>query len=122
MLSMFSSGYLIRLQKKALRKKVFNSSLSRLERGILILTNKIVEQVSSPVLQKILERIELKLTIAMKSFFIRHQESFGVKRVIQIASQAVILGYESASSWVYDGCFISYLTIQNLNQPKEYKI
>jgi hypothetical protein len=122
MLSVFNKGYLARLQKKALRKNVLNSSLSHLERGILFLTSRIVGQVSNPILQGILEEIVWKLTEAMKSVFIRHREYFGVKRVIQIAAQAAFFGCELAYSWINDACFVSYVTIQNLNHPIDYKI
>ena len=117
---MFTRGFLEEIRLKAIRRRVLYSALDGVERGILYLCTRVVDEVSSPVLGVQLVEIVSRLREAMKSAFTRHVESYGVKRVVQLVEQANALGCKRASEWMHDMSFISYLTFMNINQPIGY--
>ena len=119
---MFTRGFLEELRLKAIRRRVLYGALDGVERGILYLCTRVVDEVSSPVLGVQLVEIVRRLLEAMKSAFTRHVESYGVKRVVQLVEQAISLGYAVASEWLQDIGFIRYLAVLNMNQPIGYRV
>ena len=110
------------LRLKAVRRRVLFRALDGVERGILYLCTRVVDEVSSPVLGVQLVEIVSKLREAMKSAFTRHVESYGFKRVVQLVEQARAMGCERASEWLQDMSFIRYLAVLNMNQLIGYRI
>ena len=119
-LGMFTRGFLSELRLKAVRRRVLFRALDGVERGILYLCTRVVDEVSSPVLGVQLVEIVRRLREAMKSAFTRHVESYGFKRVVQLVEQAKAMGCERALKWLHDMSFIRYLTFININQPIGY--
>src|SRR2546428_3960354 len=69
--SLLSKNSLLRLKTKALRNRVWFRVLSRIERGLLDLTMKWVDQVKSTKLTRILGEILTKLFSAMNQNIVR---------------------------------------------------
>ncbi len=96
---------------------MLHRALDSLERGILYLSGRVVDTVSSPTLSVELVKIVAKLTEAMKCRFVRETESFGARRVVEVVAQAVAMGGDAAKTWIMDSGFAEYLTFHNINQP-----
>jgi hypothetical protein len=114
---MFTSSFLTEVRRKALRRGVWYGALDRVERGILSLAAQVVERVESVVLGVELVKIIGKLNEAMRSGFVRHMRSFGVRRAREIRDQAVGFGYSGARGWLWDQGFVRYLTFVEVNAP-----
>jgi hypothetical protein len=112
---MFTSGYLSKIRINALRRGVWYRALNRAERGILVLASKVVDEVSSLALAKKIVQILAKLRDASKSPFTRYMETHGLERTRRRVEQALSLGYEEASEWLYDLDFIRYNTMVGYN-------
>jgi len=118
---MFTREFLSALRAKAVRRRVLYRALDGLERGILYLSSRLVDRVSSLTLYELLEEIVTKLLEAFKSGYQRHLESYGVNRVVEVVLQAVKLGHRDAVRWVSDTGFVEYLTVLDMNQPLGYR-
>jgi hypothetical protein len=114
---MYTSTFLTEVRRKALRRGVWYGALDRVERGILSLAAQVVERVESVVLGVELVKIIGKLNDAMRSGFVRHMRSFGVRRAREIRDQAVGFGYSGARGWLWDQGFVRYLAVLDYCQP-----
>lgn len=114
---MLTRGYLRKIRARAIRRRVYHRALDRLERGILDLSTRLLDEARNVVLLEQLLEIVNKLEDAVKSRYQRHLESFGLRRVTQVVMQAVKLGYRTAVQWVRDQGFVEYLTFMDLNSP-----
>lgn len=114
---MLTRGFLLKIRRRAIRKRVYYSALDRLERGILDLSARLLDSAQSVVLLQQLFEIVMKLEEALKGRFQRYVESFGVRRVAQIIMQAVKFGYREAVGWLRDPGFMEYLAVMDLNSP-----
>ena len=112
---MLTRGYLLKIRHKAIRRRVYHRALDRLERGILELSTRLLDEVRNLVLLEQLLDIVNKLEEAVKSRYQRHLESFGARRVTEIILQALRFGYKEAVGWLRDKSFVEYLTAMNLN-------
>ena len=112
---MFTGDYLRRLRGKAIRRHALHC-LDRLERGILYLSGRLVEEVRSPCLVSQLEIIVQKLEQALTSRFKQHVESYGIPRLVELVRTACELGSDVASEWVLDLGFARYLAFIDLNR------
>jgi hypothetical protein len=119
---MYTREFLSALRAKAVRQHVLYSALDGLERGILYLSTRLVNKVSSIVLIRQLTVIVTKLAEALKSGYQRHLEGFGFDRLARIVLQALKLGYSGALGWIGDHSFAEYLTVLDMNQPNGYKL
>lgn len=117
---MLTSVFLSEMRARALRKRVWLSSLDRLERGIMNLTIRVVESVKSVDLGRELVRILAKLKEAFKSDFIKTMEETGLRRARETALKAVEWGYGAAKAWATDKIFIRYITVLEVNKPTGY--
>jgi hypothetical protein len=114
---MFTRQFLSDVRRKALRRGVWLKALDGVERGILTLASRLVDRVESEVLGVVLVTIIGKLKDAMRSGFVRHMRSFGVRRAREIRDQAVGFGYSGARGWLWDQGFVRYLAVLDYCQP-----
>ncbi|MGD0803106.1 MAG: hypothetical protein ABSA11_03435 [Candidatus Bathyarchaeia archaeon] len=119
---MFTGEFLSGVRRQALRRRVWYSALDGLERGILSISARIIDDVKSTVLNVQLVRIIAKLRDACKSGFVRHLERYGVERVRVVQREAVSLGYRGAEALSGDLGFIRYLMFLDYNQPVGWRI
>src|SRR5438445_10648032 len=81
--SLLSKNSLLRLKTRALRNRVWFRVLSRIERGLLDLTMKWVDQVKSTKLAHMLGEILTKLLSALNRSMVRvSQRGYGLARMI----------------------------------------
>lgn len=114
---MLTRGFLLKIRRRAIRKRVYYRALDRLERGILELSSRLLDSAQSVVLLQQLFEIVMKLDEALKGRFQQHMECFGVRRVTEIIMQAVKFGYKDAVGWLRDPGFVKYLTVMDFNSP-----
>ncbi len=114
---MLTRGYLLKIRHKAIRRRVYHRALDRLERGILDLSTRLLDEVRNIVLLEQLLEIVNKLEEAVKSRYQRHLEVFGSRRVTEIILQALKFGYKEAVGWLRDTGFVEYLSVVDLNSP-----
>jgi hypothetical protein len=115
---MFTRGFLAEVRRSALRRRVWYSALDSLERGILTLASRVVDEVRNTALNVEIVKIIAKLRDAAKSGFVRHVEAFGMRRVREIREQAVSLGSLVAGGWAREMGFVRYLAFLDYNQPR----
>ncbi len=114
---MLTRGFLLKIRRRAIRRRVYYRALDRLERGILELSARLLDSAQSVVLLQQLFEIVMKLEEALKGRFQLHMESFGVKRVAEVIMQALRFGYKGAIGWLRDPGFMEYLAVMDLNSP-----
>jgi len=119
---MFTREFLEGMRRRALRKRVWYSALDRIERGIVSLTCRLVESVRSAGLGIELVKIMVKLKEALKSGFVRHMESFGLREVRKVVAQAVSFGSKVGEFWVRDNHFARYIAFMDINKPTGWGI
>lgn len=119
---MFTKEFLSDVRRMALRKKVWYSALDGLERGILSISARIIEDVKSNVLNVQLVKIIAKLRDACKSGFERYLERFGLERILTFQASAEKVGYLGANRLLRDLGFIRYLMFLDYNQPIGWSI
>jgi len=112
---MLTRGFLLKIRRRAIRRRVYFRALDRLERGILDLSSRLLDSARSVVLLQQLFEIVMKLEEALKGRLQRHVESFGARRVTEIIMQAVKFGYRGAVGWLRDPGFAEYLSVMDLN-------
>ena len=112
---LMTRAWLISLRRRALRRNVWFSTLSRLERGIMELTIRCVDQVKSVNLALDIGRIACRISKVCKSIFLKKVEKVGTGLAEKLVKIAVGWGYLDASNWRRDSAFIRYLGINALN-------
>jgi hypothetical protein len=119
---MLTKEFLSDVRRLALRRKVWYSALDSLERGILSISARIIDDVKSSVLNVQLVKIIAKLRDACKSGFVRHLERYGLERAHVVQAGAERIGYLGAVGLVRDLGFIRYLMFLDYNQPIGWRI
>lgn len=117
-----SMGDLARLRLKAMRKGVWFRVLSRLERGLMSLTLKVIDRVRSRVLAKALRSIVKKLLKALESRVSLLMRKVGVPLARKLSRIAEMWGNSSAGKWVRDRCFVRFLAVMHMNDPGVFKV
>lgn len=112
---------LVSVRRVAMRKRVWFSVLGRVERGIVNLTIRCVEEVRSVKLAMIVEAIVDKLEEAVKGGVERLMDTVGSLLAKKLSGVAVGWGNESACHWVEDYGFIQFLTVNYMNTPSCYR-
>ena len=107
---MMTRGGLASLRVKALRRRVW-FALSRLERGVVELTIRYVDEVKSGVLSLVIGRIICKILKALRSPFLAKAERVGYEVADAVSRIAVSWGYVEASAWKRDLGFVRYLGV-----------
>jgi hypothetical protein len=106
-----SVGILTQVKKLALRRRVWFRLLSRVERGIIDLTIKCLDNIKSVKLAKLLTAIIGKLQSAMESTVDRLVRNFGLSLARKISNIAVSWGNPLASMWSDDLAFARFLVV-----------
>jgi len=119
---MFTKDFLLIIRRQALRRRIWYSALDCIERGILSISARIIDDVKSTLLNIQIVKIIAKLKDAGKSGFIRNLERHGVERIQEIQKQATRLGYKSAGALSKDLNFLRYLMFLDYNQPIGWRI
>ncbi|MDP2954270.1 MAG: hypothetical protein Q8O76_13265 [Chloroflexota bacterium] len=115
---MFTSKFLRGWWDRALRRRVLFSTLDAEDRGYLYLSMKCFDEIHNSDAGTIIVKILAKLRDAAKSGFVRHVETFGIRRVREIREQAVSLGSLVAVGWAREIGFVRYLAFLDYNQPR----
>ncbi len=113
---------LVSVRRVARRRRVWFSVLGRVERGIVNLTIRCVEEVRSVKLAMIVKAIVDKLKLAVKGRVERLMDTRGRLLAQKLSGIAVGWGNESACRWVEDYGFIQFLTVNYMNTPSLYRV
>jgi len=108
---------LVSIRRVAMRKHVWFSVLGRVERAIVNLTIRCVEEIRSVKLAMIVKAIVDKLKEAVKSRVERLMGTAGSSLARTIAGIAVSWGNLEAVEWASDRGFIRYVTVMEMNRP-----
>ena len=111
----FTTGMLVGMKTRAMRRGVWFRVLSRLERASVDLTIKVVDTVRSSLLSKLLGAIVEKLSKALESKVTRMMREVGSDLAQKVSRIAQTWGNPSAVRWAVDAGFIQYLTITHMN-------
>ena len=98
-------------KKHALRRGVWFKALTRIERGIMDLTVKYVDNVKSAKLAKVLTAIIEKLQASTESILDKLVRTIGLALTQKISKIAVNWGNRLASMWADDPVFARFLVI-----------
>jgi len=104
-----------RTRRKALRHRCWFKVLSRLERGIIELTIRCVEEVKSIGLRSTLTKILIRLVQAFGPGYLNIAESMGRPLAGRISRLAQSWGNALAAEWEDDTTFIRYLGVNALS-------
>lgn len=110
---------LAEMKRKAVRRGIWFTTLSRAERACIDLTVKVVDRVRSLLLAKILTAVVKKLSETMENKITRSMRQVGCKLALKISRIAQTWGNSNATEWV-DLKFIRYLAIIEMNTPVAY--
>jgi hypothetical protein len=110
----FDRKTLTKLKAKALRRRLWYSILTR-ERLHIELTMRVVSEVRSPFLTRIIWSIVKKLLDAMQSKVFTAMKKFGLKAAEKLGRLAYSWGHKSAINWMMDLNFAKYLAIMRMN-------
>lgn len=119
---MLTKQFLVGVRRKALRRGVWFSALDRVERGILTLTSRLVDEVRSAMLCVELVKILAKIRDALRGGFVRRMEEYGLGEARRLAALAVGWGYGSAGAWASSFGFVRYLTLIDVNRPTGFGV
>lgn len=111
---MFTSVFLSEIRRQALRKRVWWSALDSLERGILTVAARIIDEVKSALLNVQLVGIIAKLKEASLGTLARRIRDFGERRAREISLLGIVLSSRVAGTWVNED-FARYLAFMSLN-------
>ena len=106
-----SIGRLTEAKKSALRRGVWFRSLNRVERGIIDLTVRYVDNIKSTKLAKVVTAIIEKLQTTMESMVDKLVRTIGLPLARKISNIAVSWGNHLASKWAEDRAFARFLVI-----------
>jgi hypothetical protein len=112
---------LIKIKHKALRLKIWYR-LNNIERTIIDLTIKCVDEIKSIKLKNIILKILNKIKEIFENKFIKKIYEIGLKEVINIVKIAYSWGNKESLKWIKDKNFIFYLGIKKMNIPNIWEI
>jgi len=102
-------GRLSEAKKLALRRRVWFTVLSRVERGIIDLTVRCVDTIKSKKLAKVVTAIISKLEYAVETIVYKLVRTVGLPLARKISSIAVSWGNYLAVRWAEDRAFARFL-------------
>ena len=106
-----------KVKTRALRRGIWYSALTRMERACIDLVIKLVDKVHSQLLAKVLFSVMEKLEEAMEGKVSRLMREVGSSLAKKLSKIAGEWGNGSAVMWVEDSSFIRYLAITCMNMP-----
>ena len=118
--SFVSIDELIEAKKVALRRRVWFRVLNQIERGVLDLTVRYVDEVKSSKLAKVLMTILKKLAFATERNVDRLVRTIGIAQAKIIGDLAVGWGNFSASTWAFDFKFARFLALTSAKTASNY--
>lgn len=104
-----STNRLAKTKKAALRSGVWFRAINKLERCVVDLTLKCVQNIKSIKLAKVVAAILIKLEVGMESKMERAVRLFGRSLAQKMSSLAMSWGNLAAASWAVDCGFARYL-------------
>jgi len=107
---------LMKIKVRALRRRVWFTALSRVERAIVDLTIRCVERVRSHSLEKSLTDIVNKILKTLETEFPQKAEKIGHELARKICFLAWEWGNLNASTWMYELNFVRFLGVNALNE------
>jgi hypothetical protein len=107
---------LVKLRQRAWRRGCWFRDLKRKERVLLDLTIRVVEEVRSFSLARLVSGIVGKLCEAMESRVYRLSRSEGRRMALELSETAQSWGYGGAKSWVRDRSFMQFLVVNSLGE------
>ena len=110
-------SFLRDIRRQAYRKRVWYRAIDDLERGIINLTVRVVEDVKSLTLIHVLESIVAKIRLACMSVYSRRHMEFGLGKAVLVVGQAVGFGSIVAEEWLVDTGFSRWLTLHHIYNP-----
>jgi len=113
--SLLSQWTLVLMRRKALRKRVWFTDLSRMERALVDLTVRCVERVRSSTLAAMLRSIVKRVAMALRSPVEQLTVEVGGFLARKFAALAASWGHSDALTWASDGEFARYLAIMHIN-------
>jgi hypothetical protein len=113
--SLISVTELSKIKILALRQKVWYKSLNHLERSIIDLTVKYVDNIKSTKLAQVVTGIVSKLESALDGMVDRLARSVGLSLAQKISGIAVSWGNRAANAWAEDLTFARYLAVISHN-------
>lgn len=108
---LFSTCKLLNFKRSALRSGVWFRALSRIERAVVDLTIKYVDNVKSSKLAHVLTGIIQKLEQTTESMINRLTQSIGIPLAQKLSNLGVNWGNLSAKRWASDLSFAVFLAI-----------
>ncbi|MCL2358314.1 MAG: hypothetical protein LBH74_08635 [Nitrososphaerota archaeon] len=112
---------LLVMKTKAMRSGAWFRVLKRIDRALLDLTIKVIDNVRSAKLAKSVTEILGKLENAIKDPSSRFYE-VGMPLAQKISIMCQKLGNLSASGWAYDSSFIKFLGVLQVNADKTFTL
>ena len=100
---------LAKTRRKALRQRCWYKALNGLERGIVELAIRCVEEVKSIKLKTALRKILAKLVSAFRPRYLDMAEKMGRPLAVRVSQLAQSWGNKLASKWKDDAAFTRYL-------------
>jgi hypothetical protein len=120
-LQYLNKSLLIKIKHKALRLKIWYK-LNNIERTIIDLTIKCVDEIKSIKLRNIILKILNKIKEAIENNFLNKIYENGLKEVVNIIKIAYSWGNKESLKWIKDKNFILYLGIKNIYTPNIWRI
>lgn len=111
----FDKKQLLSLKTRAMRSGAWFRALKRIDRVLIDLTIKVVDNIRSPSLAKSILMLADKLENVMKSSFTRRLEKIGSSLAQKISLNAQKIGHPSARSWASDTAFAIFLAVMQIN-------
>jgi benzoyl-CoA reductase/2-hydroxyglutaryl-CoA dehydratase subunit BcrC/BadD/HgdB len=120
-LQYLNKSLLIKIKHKALRLKIWYK-LNNIERTIIDLTIKCVDEIKSIKLRNIILKILNKIKEAIENNFLNKIYENGLKEIVKIIKIAYSWGNKESLKWIKDKNFILYLGIKNIYTPNIWRI
>ena len=105
----------MKVRSRAYRTRVWFKAISGVERAIIDLTIKCVENIRSVVLNGTISAIVSKILHCLEEGFMTRAEKVGRKVVESVCAAGKKWGNTTCSAWRYDQSFISFLGVNALN-------
>jgi hypothetical protein len=119
--SFLSKEQLINLKTRAMRSGAWFKALQRIDRVLIDLTIRVVENIRSALLAKSILMLTKKLEDAMASSISSRLKRIGFLLAQKISLAAQKLGNQFAKSWAYDSSFAAFLAVLHINEAKSAK-
>ena len=112
-----TKGRLLKLKLKAIRCNIWFRALSRIDRALIDSVIKVVNEVRSFTLAKILLSVVEKLEDALENRFLNALKEIGFPLARKLSLSAQKWGNKSARNWAFDLSFARFLAMMYINNP-----